>query len=371
MKTLGIIFSNIYDSLLGELTDHRTVASLPFGGRYRQIDFVLSNMSNSGITKVGIVTKYNYQSLRDHQGSGQDWDLNIHHNGLNILPPYASSHEGVYHGKLEALSNSLSFLTDSDADFVVLSDSVVQCAIDFRDVVQEHIDSGADVTIVAVPGRADGHRVLPFAVRAASSGEVTDVAIEYAADDSFLCATGMFVMRRDLLVSAIQETVCRGQYHLEKDFLQRQFYQGNLSLHVYLFRQVALFNTSIQEFYDNNLALLRPEVRQGLFYGESTIYTKIHNEIPTYYGPNAQILNCLVADGCHLEGLAEQSVLFREVKLSKYAAVSRSVIMKGVQIGEGAVLDCVILDSDVTVRDHVILKGTPEHPVIVKKGATI
>ena len=116
-------------------------------------------------------------------------------------------------------------------------------------------------------------------------GEVTDVAIEYAADDSFLCATGMFVMRRDLLVSAIQETVCRGQYHLEKDFLQRQFYQGNLSLHVYLFRQVALFNTSIQEFYDNNLALLRPEVRQGLFYGESTIYTKIHNENPDLLRP--------------------------------------------------------------------------------------
>ena len=108
-----------------------------------------------------------------------------------------------------------------------------------------------------------------------------------------------------------------------------------------------------------------------LFFVDSNLYSKIHYVIATYYGPNAQILNCLVADGCHLEGLAEQSVLFREVKLSKYAAVSRSVIMKGVQIGEGAVLDCVILDSDVTVRDHVILKGTPEHPVIVKKGATI
>lgn len=371
MKTLGIIFSNIYDSLLGDLTDHRTVASLPFGGRYRQIDFVLSNMTNSGITKVGVVTKYHYQSLMEHLGSGQDWDLTIHHDGLNILPPYASSQEGVYHGKLEALSNCLSFLTGSDSELVVLSDSVVQCCIDFRDVVQAHLASNADVTVVAVPGRADGQRELPFAVQADSSGHVTDVATNFCASADFLCGTGMFVIGRQRLIAAIQQTVSRGQYHLERDFLQRQFHQKELTMYAYVFDKVALFNTSIQEYYDNNMALLRPEVRQGLFGGETAIYTRVYNEVPTYYGPDAQVLGCLVADGCRLEGLAEDSVLFREVTVAKDAAVSRSVLMKGAKIGQGAVLDCVILDSDVTIRDRVILKGTPEHPVIVKKGATI
>lgn len=371
MKGMGIIFSNIYDKYLGELTDHRTVASLPFGGRYRQIDFILSNMRNSGISQVGIVTKYHYQSLMDHLGSGQDWDYTIQKDGLSLLPPFANSHDGVYRGKLEALHNALPFLTNAEAEYVILSDSVVQCAIDFRKVLQSHIASGAEVTVVAVPGRADGKRVLPFAVRCDADGTVTDVAIEYAAPKDFLCGTGMFIIGRQFLIKAIEQTVSRGQYHLEKDFIQRQYYQNGLKLHVYRFDQVALFNSSILEYYQNNLALLRPEIRKGLFQGESTIYTKIHNQVPAYYSKTAQITDCLVADGCYLEGSAEQSILFRGVRLGKYASVSRSVIMKGVTIEQGAVLDCVILDSDVTVRKHAILKGTPEHPVVVKKGETV
>ena len=132
MTTMGIIFANIYDSSLGELTNKRTMASLPYGGRYRQIDFSLSNMTNSAIRHIGIITKYNYQSLMNHIGSGQEWDLELGEGGLEFLTPFAMGHNGSYRGKLEALDSAMNFLKISTEEYVVLADSGVLCAIDLR-----------------------------------------------------------------------------------------------------------------------------------------------------------------------------------------------------------------------------------------------
>ena len=169
MEAMGIIFSNIYDSKMGNLTWERTSGSIPFGGRYRQIDFVLSNMSNSGIRNIGIITKYNYQSLMDHLANCEDWDLHLGEN-VRFLPPYATGHTGAYRGKLEALQTALPVLERSDAEYVILSDTTVLCAIDFAEVVDAHVASGCDLTVVAKAGRADGSSCLcplsgPFFLR--------------------------------------------------------------------------------------------------------------------------------------------------------------------------------------------------------------
>ena len=149
MKMSGIIFSNIYDNAMGELTMHRTAASMPFGGRYRFIDFVLSNMVNSGVNNIGVITKYNYQSLMDHLGGGSEWDLNRKNASLFILPPFGTGVTNVYRGNLEALSNAVTFLNTTKPDYVLMCDTTVICNIDYDLALQAHVESGADVTVIA------------------------------------------------------------------------------------------------------------------------------------------------------------------------------------------------------------------------------
>lgn len=200
MTTMGIIFANIYDSSLGELTNKRTMASLPYGGRYRQIDFSLSNMTNSAIRHIGIITKYNYQSLMNHIGSGQEWDLELEEGGLEFLTPFAMGHNGSYRGKLEALNSAMNFLRFSHEDYVVLVDSGVLCAIDFEKVVEDHIASGADVTVVVKEGACNGTKQLDLAVKVDEKNRVTDVAVDYCAGPQYLASMGIFVISRELLM---------------------------------------------------------------------------------------------------------------------------------------------------------------------------
>ena len=205
MTTMGIIFANIYDSSLGELTNKRTMASLPYGGRYRQIDFSLSNMTNSGIRHIGIITKHNYQSLMNHIGSGQEWDLDLEEGGLEFMTPFATDHNGSYRGKLDALNSAKAFLVHAKEDYIVLVDSGVLCAIDFREVVDAHIASGADVTVVVKDGISNGTKQLDMAVKVDAENRVTDIAVDYCADESYLASMGIFVISRELLIREVTE----------------------------------------------------------------------------------------------------------------------------------------------------------------------
>ena len=371
MNTMGIIFANIYDSSLGELTNKRTMASLPFAGRYRQIDFSLSNMSNSGISHIGIITKYNYQSLMSHIGSGQEWDLELENHGLEFLTPFAMGHNGSYRGKLEALNSARNFLLNSKEEYIVLADSGVLCAIDFRDVIESHVVSGCDVTVVTKAGIANGQKQLDLAVLSDADGLVTDMAIDYCADASYQASMGIYLMRRDFLLATCKEAVARSRYHFERDFMLRSFSKKEIKVHDYRFQNVALFNESTVEYYRNNLAVLDAEVRHSLFRTDMTIYTRTRSEVPAYIGRGAQVDNSIVGDGSVIYGSAEHSVLFRGVHMGKDAVVRDSLLLQGVQVGEGAQLECVILDKNVRVRPGARLIGTPEHPVVVKRGEVI
>jgi len=370
MKALGVVFSNIYDSSLGELTNHRTVSSLPFGGRYRQIDFVLSNMSNSGIYNVGVITKYNYRSLMDHLGSCTEWDLNRKNEGLVILPPFASGNMGIYKGKLEALYSAVSFIDNKHYDYVVVSDSTVLCNVNLRDAIESHVASGADVTVVCNKEKADSKK-HPLILNTNSKGTVTGMLIDSSVQKSSLVGMGMFIFSREMLVTAINESYERGLVHLERDFLQRAFNEKRIKIGTYKFDGIVLRNEDIKSYYANNMKLLDKSVRDGLFLRENPIYTKVRDEIPTYYDKDSKVCDCLLADGCTICGEIKNSVLFRGVTVSKGAEVCDSIVMQGTKIGKNAKLKCVILDKNVTVTDGATLIGTREHPVIVKKGETV
>lgn len=371
METMGIIFSNIYDSYMGALTEIRTSASIPVGGRYRQIDFILSNMANSGIRHIGIITKYNYQSLMDHLGSCQEWDLQLSTNGVVFLPPFATGHTGIYRGKLEAMQTALPVLESGNQDYVILADSNVMCAIDFREVIERHMESGCDVTVVAKAGLTDGKTTQHFALRIDGNNRAVGMGVDYNAPVGDLVGMGMFVMSRKKLIETIQETVPHGKYHLERDFIMEEFNAKRLSVNVYPFQNVALFNQSVESYFKNNMAMLQPEVRRSLFRSEVPIYTKVRDEVPSHYGPNAQISNCMVADGCRLDGSAENSVIFREVTLEEGCQVQDSIVMQGSVIEKGASIQYTILDKDVTVKSGTKLLGSPDHPLVIRKGVTV
>lgn len=373
MKSMmGIIFANIYDSSLGDLTNKRTMASLPYGGRYRQVDFSLSNMTNSGIRHIGIITKHKYQSLMNHIGSGQEWDLELEEGGLQYLTPYAMEVNGQYRGKLEALNSAMSFLEISKEDYVVLVDSGVLCAMDYRKVVESHVASGADVTVVVKKGVCNGEKQLDMAVRMDGNGKITDMACDYCADESYLAAMGVYVISRKFLMEEVTKAVAHNRYRFERDLVMHGFTENGFKVNAYEFEGVALYNESTLEFFNNSLALLDPEIRKGLFgCPDLTIYTKVRDEVPSAYGEKSEIDDCIVADGCMLEGKAERCVLFRGVELGEGAQIKDCVIMQDTVIGAGSELQYVILDKDVTVLPGTKFFGTKHHPLVVKRGETV
>ena len=331
MKMFGIIFSNIYDAEMGDLTRVRTVASLPFGGRYRQVDFVLSNMVNSDITSVGIITKYNYKSLMDHFGDASDWDLNRKNGGLFIIPPFSSGVTTVYRGKLEALNSALSFLKACDEEYVLMCDSTVICNIDFKKVLKSHIESGADITVVANK-EADETDVTQELLLKEKNGRVSDLAIDAVPSSDQILGMGMYIMERLKLIKVIEQSVSHGLCHFERDFMQKKFISGSLKINAYIFDGIVLRNKSVLSYFLNNLSLIDREVSGDIFKADRPIYTKVRDEVPSLYADTSKISDCIVADGCVIRGSAENSVIFRGVYIEEGAEVKNSILMQGTRV---------------------------------------
>ena len=370
MHVMGIIFAN--DATMGDLTGKRTMASLPFGGRYRQVDFHLSNMTAAGIRHIGIISRHNYQSLMNHIGNGQEWGLELGEGGLEFLTPYAMSTTDRYRGKLENLFYAMDFLTFGGEDeYVVMADSAILSNMDLNAVIASHIESGKDITVVTKAGIANGVKQLDLALKLDPKGEIQDIAVDYVASADYLASMDIFVLNKKWFIDQVNECVARNLYHMDRDVVLGLWQQGKATINVYQFEGVALFNESVEEYFRNSLALLDKAVRHDLFGGNHPVFTKVRDRVPSYYGENCEIENCLVADGCFLEGEAEDSILFRQVTICEGAEVENCVIMNDAVIGEGAELEYVILDKNVTVRPGARLIGTEKNPIIIKRGETV
>ncbi len=370
MHVTGIIFAN--DGTVSALTEKRTMASLPFGGRYRQVDFALSNLSCAGIHRVGIVTRHSYQSLMNHVGSGEEWGLEMEEGGLEYLTPFSSSRVSEYRGKLESLHSAMSFLEYGFEDeYIVMIDSAILSNIDLNKVLESHVESGRDITLVTKAGICNGHRQMDLAVKLDKKGQVTDMVVDYAAPENYEASMDIFVLSKKWLIQQVKEHIAHNLYHMDRDLVLGLWQKGKATVNVYSFQGVAMFNESVQEYFANSLSLMQKDIRQDLFSGCHPVYTKVRDRVPTYYGENCAIENCSVADGCMLGGTVRNSVLFRQVTVHPTASVENSVIMNDTVVGEGCELKYVILDKDVFVRPGTKLIGTPANPVIVKRGEVV
>ena len=370
-KTLGIVFSNMHDTRLGELTELRTMGSVPIGGRYRFVDFVLSNMVNSGINTVGVVTKNNYQSLIDHLGSGREWDLSRKNGGLHILPPYGRSSNGIYRGRMEALANILGYIRSSKAKYVIMSDCDIIANIDYADAIKNHRASKKQMTLLYKMRNAskenDENTII---LTTDNGGRITDMRKSTGVDKDVKVFMNIVIVNKDYLEKLVEACAQRNLYSFRNDVLLGNMLDRN-DLNTYEFTGYSAQIHSTLSYYATNMELLKKEVRDDLFCRERPIYTKVHDEPPVLYGLGSDVKNSLIADGCVIKGKVENCIIFRGVRIGADAVVKNSIIMQGTTIGEGCNLDYVITDKNVTVQDGKNLMGAETYPIYIKKGSRI
>ncbi len=370
MNVMGIIFAN--DGTMDVLTNQRTMASLPFGGRYRQVDFALSNFAHARIRHIRIISRHNYQSLMNHIGSGEEWGLELEEGGLEFLTPYSMSTTDNYRGKLESLHSAIGFLSyGTEDEYVIMSGSAILSNIDLTKVLESHIASGKELTVVTKAGIADGNKVLDMALKLDDKGNIADIAVDYAAPADYVASMDIFVLSKRYLANQVREHIAHNLYHMDRDLVLGQWQKNALTINVYPFEGVALYNESLDEYFNNSLALIESHVRHDLFGYNHPIFTKVRDRVPSYYGDDCRIADCIVADGCMLGGHVSHSVLFRQVTVHPGASVEDCVIMNDSVVGEGCHLKYVILDKDVTVRPGTQLIGAPNCPIVIKRGETV
>ena len=368
-NVMSVIFASDNESKLNELTIHRTTASLPFCGRYRLIDFTLSNLVNSGITEIGIVTRSNYSSLMDHIRMGRDWDLNRKNSGISIFPPFVlNASREMYKGKIEALFSIQGFINHASEEYVLLSNSNLAMNVDFEKVFAQHIKTGADITMLTYMGvTSTSKRVV---VETNEKDRVVDLFItEKPNVQERQLGLNVYLVKKDLLMQLVDYYYARGFYDFEKDVLTNAV--KKYKIYAYKVEGYVAIIDDVKSYYYESLKLLDSEKRNKLFYGDGVIYTKVKDSIPTIYRKNASVKNSLIADGCIIDGTVENSILFRGVKVKEGAVVKNCIIMENGEIDKDAKVSYVITDKDVTIREGKELAGYESYPVVIVKGKTV
>lgn len=370
-NVMGLIFGNIHDKELPEMTAGRTLGSLPFGGRFRLIDFALSNMSNSGIEKIGIITRSNYQSLMRHVGSGKSWDLSRKNGGVFFLPPFGSGMGGAYSSRFEALTFNRDFIRKSDEQYVVMSDCDNVCNIDFAKVLDFHMSRNADITVIYRKKNIianDIKKRITFDID--SDGKV--VASKYIVMPQGVhnIYTDMLVVNRGLLLSLLSD---------ERDYPIQSFSSdvivggvGNYSIYGYELQGYFAGMDSMANYFKHSMEMLDESNRNALFDNNGArIITRVRDSAPCKIGADAEISNSLIADGCKVDGRVENSILFRGVEIKKGAVVQNSILFQHTVVESDSRLNCVISDKDCRILEGRVLSGHSTAPYFIRKGSII
>ena len=365
----GIIYTLASESALHELIAHRNSASIPFGGRYRLIDFALSAMVNAGVRDVGVIMERDYQSLLDHLSSGKDWGLSRRSGGLKLLPPFGlpEAFSGHFSGCMEALRSVRSYIEEIPQENVVLSMGDFVGNIDLKAAADLHRESGADMTAVCAEMDPEDahHRFVPD-----EDGFSNTLLFSEGGPGEGIASAEIYILKKDLLLSFMDYCSGGGRVHFHRDAVLHYLAGGGK---VCIYRHEGSFNriASVVDYYQASMSILTPENRRALFPEDRPIRTKERSEVSTYYGENSSVKNCLVADGCYIEGELDSCILFRGVKIEKGVKLKNCIILQDAVVEAGAELRYVIADKDVRIGQGGFLSGSPKLPIVIPKGAAI
>lgn len=370
---MGLIFAANPEAAMGELTSVRSLAAIPFGGRYRIIDFMLSNMVNSSIINVGITTPYNYRSLSDHLGTGKDWDLDRKGNGLFILPPREAVDISDVKSGIDVIHDVSYFLSKSRKDYVLVANCNTICNINYSEVLKFHLEREADITLIynEVEKLSSKELTTRILLDVDKDDIVRDIQVYPVQQSSNLSYMHMFIIRKDLLLELVGDAVAHNKHLISKDLLLPAL--DRFKVYGYKHEGYTRQIDNVKSFFSANLELLSKDVRDELFglKSDMPIYTKIKDSVPTKYCHGADVSNSIVADGCIIEGTVRNSILFRGVHVGKGATVENCIIMQKSDIMDNCFVENVIFDKEVVLRSGKKLVGQATYPMVIGKKTVI
>lgn len=374
-NTLGIIIGFDSNNDLRELSEHRPVASVPFGGRYRVIDFMMSNLVNSGCYQVAVLMRDKYQSLLDHLGSGKDWDLSRKRGGMFLLPPNAFAPKSSplvtenYHTSLEALGSISDMLNKNKSEHVLICSADIVANIPLDEVMKEHKKSEADVTIVCTKNAEGG--AFDMFLNLSPRHEVEDIRNgDNMGGKCKYKSMGIYIMKRKYLLKLLSDCVTHNLRSFERDAMQHVFGRND-KIHGYVFDKYSAKIENVKGYFTASMDMLDKDIRDQVFLQNRPILTKIYDEAPTYYGEDAEVNDSLIADGSRIEGKVENSIVFRGCTIAKDAVIKDSIVLPNSTIDQGVELSYVVTDKGVTVRENRKMMGSATYPVAIAKNTTV
>ncbi|MCD8214920.1 MAG: glucose-1-phosphate adenylyltransferase subunit GlgD [Clostridiales bacterium] len=370
MKAIGIILAGGNSDRLGDLCKERAIAAVPVGGSYRAIDFSLSNMTNSGINKVAVITQYNLRSLQDHLSASKWWDFGSKKGGLFIFSPFIGPNDdNWYRGTADSIYQNISFLKKSNEPYVVIASGDAVYKMDFNDIVNYHEAKGADITIAYKDLAGTSKKPELYGIIGMDAdGRIVDFEEKPEKPKGTTASMGIYVIKRDLLIDLLEKKIAEGKYNLVKDIIK----PGRHTLKVYGFEYKPYWVTlnTTKAYYDANMKFLNADTRD-LLLSEPYIYTKPKDDPPVKYNVTAKVKNSLISGGTIIDGTIEDSVVFRKVYVSENSSVKNSIILESTHIGKNCTIQYAILDKEVVISDGKSIIGTPDAPAVVAKGTVI
>lgn len=367
----GIINLGEREEYIRELTMNRPLATVPFAGRYRLIDFMLSNMVNSGIDSISLIVKNKFHSLNDHIGPGKDWDLDRKTGGLRMLYPDMEPDSNLISiGDIPVVRSNLSHFASIKKDHILLTRSNYIGNIDFRPALDAHIQEGNDITILSRNIRQGRVRLelLGMDIVTEKNGAYT-IGRNLGNQNDFDLSIEMYIMKKSVFLRIIHEAIEDGnEAFLKKAIIARL---SNFKVNTYTLEVDVLPIHSIQQYYNASIAILDPTYAQYLFYQNGNILTKVKDAPSTLYAKGSEVNHSLIANGCVIEGTVENSIIFRDVHVGRGAIVRNSIVFQDTKISPRANLNYCIVDKFVHIGPGKVLMGDGGLPYVISKGASI
>ncbi|HAG03964.1 MAG TPA: glucose-1-phosphate adenylyltransferase subunit GlgD [Lachnospiraceae bacterium] len=370
MRAIGIILAGGNSERLKGLCKVRAIAAMPVAGSYRAIDFTLSNMSNSGITKVAVITQFNSRSLHDHLSSAKWWDLDRKEGGLYIFTPFLTSNNNFwFRGVADSIYQNISFLKRSHEPYVVIASGDAIYKMDYNKIIDYHVQKGSDFTIVYKNVEGTERDVHDYGVITLDEADkVTSFEEKPIIAKSSNISLGIYVIKRSLLIKLLESAIPKGYYDFVKDIICRNL--GKITMYGYEFKEYWNTLNSVEAYMQTNMDFLKPEVRSMLM-EEPYIDSKPSDDPPAKYNSGAVVKNSLIGTGTIIDGIVSNSVLFRKVFVGEGTTVNNSIVMKSSYIGKGCRIENAIIDKEVVIGDGKEIIGEPDNLYVVEKGTVV
>lgn len=347
----------------------RPAYMLPFGGRYRLVDFMLSNMVNHGISTIAIFTGEKHRSAMDHIGDGQPWELDRRISGLHIFPPQRNDDFSTLNGELNQFHLSEEYFDNVKEENLYFIGKNTLAKIDLSKAYQQFIDDDADITLIYTEVKNDDRHLKNEKIIFDEQGNFINLGKNLGTDDKVNLYLGSFFIKKSIFKELVKISVEQGEVRN----LQDAFIKNKDEYKITSFKHDGHVEKikDLPSYYRASMSLFEPELFEQLFFENGSVYTRVKDEPPTLYSNESKVENSLVANGCVIEGEVSNSIIFRGVKIEKEAVVKDSIVMQKSVIRKGAYVVKSVLDKHTIVDERVTIVGTKSNPYVVEKSTRI